>query len=121
MVACPGPGEQAAMRAVSPHIRLLPDLGLGAYAAVCRNAHVVVANDSGPMHIAAAVDARVIGIFGVGDPGRTAPWGLRAHTIGSSAGWPDIVTVVQLVHSVRADVGHGAVDAAADDRRSAQL
>lgn len=93
MVACPGPGEEEATAAAVPGAHLLPGLGLGAYAAVCARAAAVVANDSGPMHLAAAVDAPVLGIFGVSDPGRTAPWGLRARAIGSSAGWPEVVTV----------------------------
>lgn len=93
MVACPGPGEDAATAAAVPGAYLLRGLGLGAYAAVCARAAAVIANDSGPMHLAAAVDAPVLGIFGVSDPGRTAPWGLRARAIGSAAGWPEVVTV----------------------------
>jgi heptosyltransferase II len=93
MVACPGPGEEAAMAAMVPQVRLLPRLGLGAYAAVCARARMVVANDSGPMHLAAAVDAPVLGLFGVSDPVRTKPWGLRARTLGNAQNWPDLVTV----------------------------
>ncbi len=98
MVACPGPGEEAATAAAIPGAHILPGLGLGAFAHLCARAAVVVANDSGPMHLAAAVDAPVIGIFGVSDPGRTAPWGLRTRVLGSAAGWPDSQDVV---HAVR--------------------
>lgn len=45
---------------------------LVAYLQLCR---VVVANDSGGMHLAAAVGTRVVGLFGVTDPGKTAPLG----------------------------------------------
>jgi heptosyltransferase-2 len=87
-VACPGPGEKDACAALVPGARLLPGLGLGAYAAVLAGAQRVVANDSGPMHLAAAVDAPVLGIFGVSDPGRTRPWSATGRTIGDSRGWP---------------------------------
>lgn len=100
VVACPGPGEEAATAAALPGACLLPGLGLGAYAAVCIHAAAVVANDSGPMHLAAAVDAPVLGIFGVSDPGRTAPWGLRTRVLGSAAGWPEVVTVESVLVSL---------------------
>ncbi len=35
----------------------------------------VIANDSGPLHLAAATGARTIGLFGPTDPGRYGPWG----------------------------------------------
>ena len=89
VVACPGPGEEAACAAAAPGAALLPGLGLGAYAAVLAGAAAVLANDSGPLHLAAAVDAPVLGVFGVGDPRRTRPWGPRAGFVGSAAGWPE--------------------------------
>jgi heptosyltransferase-2 len=64
-VCCPGPGEDAAARAAVPGATPLGGLGLGAYAAVCEGARVTVANDSGPMHLAAAVGAPVVGVFGI--------------------------------------------------------
>ena len=44
-------------------------------AAVFARARVVVANDSGPMHLAAAVGTGVVALFGPTDPGRTGPSG----------------------------------------------
>ncbi|MBN1637217.1 MAG: lipopolysaccharide heptosyltransferase II [Deltaproteobacteria bacterium] len=46
--------------------------------AIMRACQVVVANDSGPMHLAAASGTRTIGIFGSTDPKRTAPRGKQA-------------------------------------------
>lgn len=47
-------------------------------AAVLAGAQSVVANDSGAMHLAAAVGARVVGVFGATDERRTAPLRGRA-------------------------------------------
>ncbi|MBM3237094.1 glycosyltransferase family 9 protein [Candidatus Poribacteria bacterium] len=43
--------------------------------AVLQNCHLFIGNDSGPMHIAAAVGTRVIGLFGPGSPQRFGPFG----------------------------------------------
>lgn len=90
VVACPGPGEEVACTQALPGAVLLPGLGLGAYAAVCARARLTVANDSGPMHLAAAVDAPVLGLFGVSDPGRTRPWSPRGIALGTAQGWPSV-------------------------------
>ena len=44
-------------------------------AALLSKAKVLVTNDSGPMHIAAALNVPVVAIFGPTDPGRTGPYG----------------------------------------------
>ena len=90
VVACPGPGEEAACASTLPGAVILPGLGLGAYAAVCARARLTIANDSGPMHLAAAVDAPVLGLFGVSDPGRTRPWSPRGIALGTAQGWPSV-------------------------------
>jgi ADP-heptose:LPS heptosyltransferase len=48
-------------------------LSLGALAALHSRARLVVTTDSGALHIAAAVGAPVVGLFGPGDPFRFAP------------------------------------------------
>jgi heptosyltransferase-2 len=46
---------------------------LGSFMALAARCAVVIANDSGPMHIATAVGTRVVALFGPTDPHRTAP------------------------------------------------
>lgn len=94
VVACPGPGEDDATAAALPGATLLPGLGLGAYAAVLSRAQRVVANDSGPMHLAAAVGVPVLGIFGLTEPGRTRPWSDLGQTVGDWNGWPSAQAVI---------------------------
>ncbi len=103
LVACPGPGEEAACAASTPDARQLVGLGLGAYAAVLAGARGAIANDSGPMHLAAAVGAPVIGIFGVSDPLRTAPRAPRARVCGSASGWPTLHEVAEAWRALVAD------------------
>lgn len=59
--------------------RRLPALGAELdpveLAAVLARARLLVSNDSGPMHLAAAVGTPVVAFFGPTDPGRTAPAG----------------------------------------------
>jgi len=75
-----GPGEEALGAAVAAAARArLPVLGADLdpleLAALFSCARAVVSNDSGPMHLAAAVGVPVAAFFGPTDPGRTAPSG----------------------------------------------
>ena len=48
--------------------------------AVLERASLVVANDTGPMHVAAALGRPLVTVFGPTDPGRTGPYG-RADSV----------------------------------------
>jgi lipopolysaccharide heptosyltransferase I len=61
-------------------ISLAGRTGLKEMAAVVRDARFVVCNDTGPMHIAAAVGVPVFAIFGPANPDRTGPYG-PIHTV----------------------------------------
>jgi len=54
-----------------------PDLSLKVTAGLVERCQLFVGNDSGPMHMAAALGVPTVGIFGPGSPRRTAP--LAAH------------------------------------------
>ncbi len=63
------------------HPVLGPDLDLADLAAVLSHHRVLVTNDSGPMHLAAAVGVRCVALFGPTDPSRTAPTGEGHHVV----------------------------------------
>ena len=46
-----------------------------------RLCEVMVTNDTGPMHVAAALGKPVVGIFGPTDPRRTGPYGQMDHAL----------------------------------------
>jgi len=58
-----------------PPIDLTGGTTLKELVAVIAEAHAMVANDSGPMHVAAAVGTPVVAIFGPTNPRRTGPYG----------------------------------------------
>lgn len=83
-----GPEERAHMDALQMEpaeaVNCVGALSLPELADVLRQVHVLVTNDSGPMHMAAAVGTPVVALFGTGDSGshprRWGPWG-TGHTV----------------------------------------
>jgi heptosyltransferase II len=91
-LAAPGPGEEERTRQLLPQAKILNGLNLHELAALLKQAQFVISNDSGPMHLAAACQTPVLGIFGVTDPQRTSPWG--GSFIGGLRRWPSLEEVV---------------------------
>jgi heptosyltransferase-2 len=96
-VAAPPPAEVEAVRAALPGVALLPPVPLGVFAALAASAGVVIANDSGTSHVAAAVGVRQVTIFGVTDWRRTGPWSARAVCVGENGRWPEVTEVVAAI------------------------
>ena len=46
-----------------------------------RRASVVIAGDTGPLHLAAALERPVVALFGPTDPARNGPYGTRARVL----------------------------------------
>jgi ADP-heptose:LPS heptosyltransferase len=74
-----GPREGALVRAVMDASgRRARGLGgrlsLGGLAALFRRARLVIATDSGPLHLAAMLGASVVGLYGPADPLEFGPW-----------------------------------------------
>ena len=97
VVVLPGPGERDEVRRVLPEAIVLPESDVGAFAALLAEAQLVVANDSGPGHLAAAVGAPLVSVFGVTQPEKTRPWGPRVRMVGSGSGWPSYEEVSAVV------------------------
>ncbi len=94
VVMAPPAAEQDAARLAAPTALCLPPLGLGAFAALTRLARLVICNDSGVSHLAAAAQARQITLFGVTDAARTGPWSNQALRMGRLGAWPSTAEVL---------------------------
>lgn len=90
VVMSPPPSEADSARQAAPTAILLPPLPLGGFAALCHQAGLVICNDSGVSHIAAASGARQLTLFGVTSPDRTGPWSPDASVLGADGCWPDL-------------------------------
>ena len=74
-----GPDEASLQDQVMNSMKSSPipvkDVGLRETAALIQKCDLYIGNDTGPMHIAAAVGTQVVAIFGPTDAGRSGPYG----------------------------------------------
>lgn len=82
---------------------------LGALAAVVERARLVVANDTGIVHLAAAVGTPSVVLVAASDRRRWAPLGPQHRVVGGRAPgtWPEVADVVATVDDVVARVASG--------------
>ncbi|MES2220452.1 MAG: glycosyltransferase family 9 protein [Acidobacteriota bacterium] len=76
-----GPGESKLAVAFSsnPHARAFCMTGsIGQLMACTRRASLFIGGDTGPLHLAAALNIPVVGIYGPTNPARNGPYGTRA-------------------------------------------
>jgi heptosyltransferase-2 len=87
VVICPGsPREEEIARAEYPDAKVLAGVGMSAYGVLMRRAALVVSNDTGPGHLAAAAGAKVLSVFGPTSVDRWRTRGPRAEFL---QGWPE--------------------------------
>jgi ADP-heptose:LPS heptosyltransferase len=55
--------------------------------ALLKQCDMLLCNDSGPMHIAAALGVPVVAVFRTGDPSAYGPRGMNHTLVGSGAPW----------------------------------
>lgn len=60
--------------------KLVP-CSLGQMIALVRRAGVVIAGDTGPLHLAAALERPVVGLYGPTDPARNGPYGTTSRVL----------------------------------------
>ncbi len=94
LVMAPSPSEIEFTAAHYPEALSLPNLSLGAYAALVRDAALTISNDTGPGHIAASVGGRLLSVLG---PTKQSQWGARGPNVTILQGentWPKTDDVV---------------------------
>ncbi len=73
-----GPGDEADAEFIKNNLGheavLTPEIKIGMLSALIKNCDLVIANDSGPMHIAAALGVPTLGIFGPTNPKAHGPY-----------------------------------------------
>ncbi len=80
VVNAPSFGDAVALRVVEASgdaAKLVP-CSVTQMIALVRRAALVIAGDTGPLHLAAALERPVVGLFGPTDPARNGPYGTRA-------------------------------------------
>jgi lipopolysaccharide heptosyltransferase I len=69
-----------AVKAMSRPAAVATPPTVGALAALLRRAEMAIAGDTGPLHLAAALGVRTVGVYGPSDPATAAPVG-TGHTV----------------------------------------
>ena len=92
-----GPGERELAEATGA--RVAPPTTLRELAFILRNARVVIGGDTGPLHLAAALGTKVVGLYGPTDPRRNGPYGQLDHCIDRfrSTKWMESITVEEVM------------------------
>lgn len=100
VITCPGPGEETIAQSDHPGVLSLANLGLDVYLGILKRASLVIANDTGPAHMAAAVGAPVLSVLGPTDPDQWRPWGPQNRiSQRPNRQWPSVDEVLQKVHA----------------------
>jgi lipopolysaccharide heptosyltransferase II len=80
-----GPGDENDVHriknAISEDVIIAPETTLDEMAALINNCELVIANDSGPMHIAAALKIPTVGLFGPTDPEKHGPYSEKSNYV----------------------------------------
>jgi heptosyltransferase-1 len=104
-----GPSEREAARAIAeipaPRPALAPPTDLDELAAVVRRASVMVAGDTGPLHLAAAVGTRCVGLYGPTSAARNGPYGAGHRVIAAPDGRMASIEVPPVLDAVLEALG----------------
>lgn len=95
---CPPPDEIAEAKQNAPSASRLEPMPLTEFAQLCKSVDLVICNDSGVSHLAAAVNAPQITLIGVTDISHTGPWSDQALCLGENGLWPTLDKVLEHIH-----------------------
>ena len=80
-----GPGDEGDVKKIKSELKdeivVTPETDVDEMAALINNCDLIIANDSGPMHIAAALDIPTLGLFGPTDPEKHGPYNTNSDYI----------------------------------------
>ena len=98
IVICPGPGdEETIAQRDFPAATRLSGVDLGSYAALLQGAALMISNDTGPGHMAAAVGTPLLSVLGPSDAAQWGAWGPTVRFLQGPAGWPGAPEVLAAV------------------------
>jgi heptosyltransferase-1 len=104
-----GPGEEPLAKSIaeSAGVTLAPPTTLGELAHLLQHSRLVIAGDTGPLHLAAAMERDCIALFGPTDARRNGPWGQLARVVEPCAGEMrmDRITVEMVMSKVAEVLG----------------
>lgn len=95
LLVCPGPGEEALAHERFGSAHVLEGVNLGTYAALLERAALMISNDTGPGHIAAAVGTPLLSVLGPSDPAQWRAWGPSVRLVQGAPGWPTRAAVLE--------------------------
>ncbi len=100
-----GPGEEEMAREVvegirAPGVVVAPATDLQELIAVLRRATIVVAADTGPLHLAAAVSTPCLGLFGPTSAERNGPYGAGQRALRAADGRMASIAVAEVLRLV---------------------
>ena len=98
-----GPGEEALARPIldalgDRALNMVGNLTITETAAFLKKCKVFVGNDSGLMHMAAALGVPTMGLFGPSMPEHYGPWGPHARSVRSDISFRELVQTPQFDH-----------------------
>ncbi len=96
-----GPGE--AERAQAIGARVAPPTNLRELAWLLQSAELVIGGDTGPLHLAAALGTKVVGLYGPTNPRRNGPYGQLDHVV-------DEFVTTKLMESITVEAVMNAVE-----------
>jgi lipopolysaccharide heptosyltransferase I len=107
-----GPGEESAARAIvagagaaGPRALLAPPTDLHELLALLRRASVMVAADTGPLHLAAALGIPCVGLYGPTSAARNGPYGAGHRALTAPGGSMDALDVAPVLAAVLERLG----------------